>query len=73
MDFSKMRITQGYYESQSFYVGSIPQITFEAMFMPTCSWWHPEVPEGLKAYVLQHEQIHFALAELAARNLRTKA
>ena len=70
---SKTRITQGVYGKQSFYVGSIPQVTFEAIFVPGCSWWNPEVPEGRKAYVLQHEQIHFALAELAARQLTRDA
>jgi hypothetical protein len=70
---SKARITQGVYGKQSFYVGSIPQVTFEAIFVPGCSWWNPDVPEGRKAYVLQHEQIHFALAELAARQLTRDA
>jgi len=70
---SKARITQGVYGQKSFYVGSIPQIRFEAIFVPGCSWWNPEVPEGRKAYVLQHEQIHFALAELAARQLTREA
>jgi len=70
---SKVRITQGVYGKQSFYIGSIPQVTFEAIFVPSCSWWNPEVPQGSKAYVLQHEQIHFALAELAARQLTRDA
>jgi len=70
---TKIRITQGAYETQSFYVGSIPQITFEALFVPACSWWNPEVPERRIAYVLEHEQIHFALAEIAARKLTRDA
>jgi len=70
---SRARITQGVYGKQSIYLGSIPQVTFEAIFVPACSWWSPEVPEGRKAYVLQHEQIHFALAELAARQLTREA
>jgi hypothetical protein len=70
---SKARITQGVYGNQSFYVGSIPEVTFEAVFVPACSWWNPEVNENRQAYVLQHEQIHFALAELAARKLTRNA
>lgn len=70
---SKARITQGIYGNQSFYVGSIPEVTFEAVFVPACSWWNPEVNGNQQAYVLQHEQIHFALAELAARQLTRDA
>jgi hypothetical protein len=70
---SQARITQGVYGKQSFYVGSIPQVSFEAIFVPGCSWWNPKVPEERKAYVLQHEQIHFALAKLAARQLTREA
>jgi hypothetical protein len=70
---SKARITQGIYGNQPFYVGSIPEVTFEAVFVPACSWWNPEVNESRQAYVLQHEQIHFALAELAARQLTRRA
>jgi len=70
---SKARITQGVYGNQSFYVGSIPEVTFEAVFVPACSWWNPEVKSRQRAYVLQHEQIHFALAELAARQLNRHA
>jgi hypothetical protein len=70
---SQARITQGVYQGQSFYVGSIPQVRFVAVFVPGCSWWSPEVPEQRRPYVLQHEQIHFALAELSARELTRKA
>ena len=37
--------------------------------IPERSWWNPEVAPSAAAYVLQHEQIHFALTELAARRL----
>jgi len=66
---SRVRITQGVYGGKTFFVGSIPEVRFEAVFVPVCSWWNPEVPPERRAYVLQHEQIHFALAELAARQL----
>ncbi|RUM40276.1 MAG: hypothetical protein DSY57_00015, partial [Desulfobulbus sp.] len=64
-------ITHGYNDSfdQSFWAGSIQSIGFEAVMDPACSWWNPRVPPEKKAYVLQHEQIHFALMEIAARRL----
>lgn len=37
-----------------------------------CSWWNPEGNVGEEAYVLQHEQIHFALAEAEARRSSKK-
>jgi hypothetical protein len=45
------------------------RIRFEARMDRNCSWWNPRdlgVPE---AYILEHEQIHFALFELEARRL----
>jgi len=70
---SQARITQGVYEGRMFFVGSLPDVRFEAVFMPACSWWNPEVPAHRQGYVLEHEQIHFALAELAARRLTREA
>jgi hypothetical protein len=70
---SKVRITQCVYGGKMFFVGSITEVQFEAVFVPACSWWNPEVPGNRRSYVLQHEQIHFALAELAARRLTREA
>ena len=70
---SQARITQGVYGDKMFFVGSLPEVRFEAVFMPACSWWNPEVSAQRRDYVLQHEQIHFALAELAARRLTREA
>lgn len=56
-----------------FYIGNISDVRFEAQFLPHCSWWNPKVTQKKKAYVLQHEQIHFAIAELEARELTRKA
>jgi hypothetical protein len=71
----KTRITifQTAYQGQSLFVGKIPEAEFEALFIPECSWWNPQVPAQKTAYVLEHEQIHFALAELAARRLTRQA
>ena len=66
---STARIAKGVYEGREFYIGTISRVGFEAIFVPSCSWWNPAVPAGAKDYVLQHEQVHFGLAELAARDL----
>ena len=55
------------------YFGSIEHIGFEVVLIPECSWWNPRMPRRLQAYVLQHEQIHFAISELAARRLTAEA
>jgi hypothetical protein len=34
-----------------------------------CSWWNPDQRGDQQAYVLQHEQIHFAITEATAREL----
>jgi hypothetical protein len=36
-------------------------------------WWNSKIKTAVTAYVLQHEQIHFALTELAARKLTNDA
>jgi hypothetical protein len=43
---------------------------FRAEMDRACSWWNPDPEAPLPAaYVLEHEQIHFALTELHARKL----
>ena len=69
----KIRIVQSYYQNMLFYAGTILQLKFEAIFVPECSWWNPNLARGREGYVLQHEQIHFALTELAARELTREA
>lgn len=68
---TKFIITPGYsdYFGQIFWSGHVQFIGFEAVFIPDNSWWNPKVPPEKRAYVLQHEQIHFALMEIAARQL----
>ena len=36
---------------------------------PECSWLNPNISGKKLEYVLEHEQIHFALMEIAARKL----
>ena len=69
----KIHIGQAYYQGMLFYSGTISHLKFEAIFVPECSWWNPALDRRKVEYVLQHEQIHFALAELTARELTIKA
>jgi hypothetical protein len=70
---SKFKVIPQYYNGEIFYFGSIEYIVFEAVMIPYCSWWNPRVPKEKIPYVLEHEQIHFALMELAARKLTREA
>lgn len=70
---SKFTITRGYLNQQIHYFGSIKYIAFEAVMDPECSWLNPKISGKKLEYVLKHEQIHFALMEIAARKLTWKA
>lgn len=52
---------------------SAKRLRFQALMDRQCSWWNDEVAAFAPAYVLEHEQIHFALYELGARRLNEKA
>ena len=45
------------------------QLRFLAQMDRRCSWWNPKDLGLPQAYILEHEQIHFALCELEARRL----
>lgn len=47
----------------------VKKLAFVALMDRRCSWWNDPVAERQPAYVLEHEQIHFALYELGAREL----
>ncbi|MBI4767709.1 MAG: hypothetical protein HY787_24465 [Deltaproteobacteria bacterium] len=66
---SKFTITPWPFLDQVNYLGSIIHLAFEAVMIPETSWWNPKNKAAITDYVLQHEQIHFALTELAARKL----
>ena len=66
---SSFRITSGDLYGQRYFFGRIERLGFEAVMLPDRSWWSPRIPANMGDYVLQHEQIHFALTELAARQL----
>jgi hypothetical protein len=53
--------------------GAYNRLNFVARMDRTCSWWNPKKSQVPEKYILQHEQIHFALAESAARQLDKKA
>ncbi len=72
-DDTVIHIARGNVAGQQLYLGSFTTFAFQAVFNPACSWWSPDVPKHVESYVLQHEQIHFALAELAARKLNRES
>ncbi len=51
------------------YLARLENTAFHAEMDRGCSWWNPQGPPIPGAYVLQHEQIHFALTEIQARRL----
>jgi hypothetical protein len=66
---SSFRIASGDLYGQTRFFGRIERLGFEAVMLPERSWWNPKIAANMRGYVLQHEQIHFALTELAARQL----
>ena len=66
---AKFKVVPNNYHGKTFYYASIQHIAFEALMIPGCSWWNPRMPKKRTDYVLQHEQIHFAITELAACQL----
>jgi len=69
---SKYIISAAEYYGSRVYFASVGQLAFEALMIPERSWWNPAAPERKKSYILQHEQIHFALLEVTARRLSEK-
>lgn len=49
------------------YRAEVESLEFYAELDRSCSWWSPRKASVPIEYVLEHEQIHFALFELAAR------
>ena len=66
-DDLKGSITPVTYYGRSYHVGSISNFRLEAVFVPGCSWWNPENPLSKYPYVLQHEQVHFAISQYWAQ------
>jgi len=70
---SNLTIIRWLFGDQINYFARINHIAFEAVMIPENSWWNPKINPGMASYVLQHEQIHFALTEIAARKLTSDA
>lgn len=52
---------------------SLRGLAVESVMSRSCSWWNAGQKALPEDYVLQHEQIHFALFELAARRFNADA
>ncbi|MBT4502449.1 MAG: hypothetical protein HOC74_32245 [Gemmatimonadetes bacterium] len=55
------------------FVARLEQLSFRAEMDRGCSWWNDASGLESEVRMLQHEQIHFALFELAARELNQTA
>lgn len=51
------------------YAARVMHFEVNAVMDPDCSWWNPRETGLPPEYILQHEQIHFALVEISAREL----
>jgi len=51
----------------------IENLGFLAYMDRECSWWNPAPIALPEEYILEHEQIHFAFFEIAARRLNRRA
>ena len=56
-----------------FYRSGATRLRFFAQMDRNCSWWNPGEVGLPDDYILEHEQIHFALFELEARRLNESA
>lgn len=56
-------------DSQKQHWVEVKKLGFMALMDRRCSWWNEKLAARAPEYVLQHEQIHFALYELGARQL----
>ena len=66
---TKIIIRESNFNGVPLYFADIDNLGFEAVFIPGNSWWNPKIPAAKKRYVLQHEQIHFALLEITAQRI----
>ena len=52
---------------------TVENLGFTAFMDRSCSWWNPRSMTLPADYILEHEQVHFALFEIAARQLNARA
>lgn len=69
--FSAQRLTGA--DGNISYRIRIRELGFRGEMLPGCSWWDPQLQTRSFHHVLQHEQVHFALIEIAARQLNVQA
>ncbi len=60
------------HKGSQLWCGSTENLGFEAVMLTEKSWWNSTMTKDKEDYVLQHEQVHFALMELAARKLNRR-
>jgi hypothetical protein len=54
--------------AQTIYRARVEGLSYHALMSRSCSWWNRDLGVS-PAYVLQHEQMHFDIFEIAARSL----
>lgn len=59
-------------DERRLWCGRVENLAFTALMFPEKSWWRPTLAKDQDTYVLQHEQIHFAIMEIAARQLNRR-
>ena len=58
---------QGQENGSHVYLVKFREPAFRAIMDRDCSWWNQDVDAAGEEYILEHETIHFALSEIAAR------
>lgn len=59
-------------EAAGSYRARLTRFHFRAEMDRSCSWWNPRPVRLPDEYILQHEQIHFAIVEVSARRLTAR-
>jgi hypothetical protein len=54
------------------YVARVSTMEFYSEMDRQCSWWNPKFSALPQDYILQHEQIHFAIIEAQARRIEQR-
>jgi hypothetical protein len=52
--------------------GKVQNLRFRAWMDRSRSWWNPKPGMAPESYVLEHEQIHFAIVEIEARKMNAE-
>lgn len=69
---TKLKVVERRDADGSRFFATFDELGFVAYMDRNCSWWNPDEGEESEPYLLQHEQTHFALSELAARQLNAR-